>query len=141
MKVIAHLLGIGNSIIHKESEQEYSDAINSKFGNTESVDQNGVSMTQICHGEGGWKLIDTKETHGLENLALLGHRANAAFNNSLYLEKRAILAHWLLDDYGSKKTEDKQYKRKTDFEATIIGTGFSEEGGPLNLCKKFQKPP
>lgn len=133
MKVIAHLLGIGNSIIHKESEQEYSDAINSKFGNTESVDQNGVSMTQICHGEGGWKLIDTKETHGLENLALLGHRANAAFNNSLYLEKRAILAHWLLDDYGSKKTEDKQYKRKTDFEATIIGTGFSE------AMKEFEK--
>lgn len=133
MKVIAHLLGIGNSIIHKESEQEYSDAINSKFGNTESVDQNGVSMTQICHGEGGWKLIDTKETHGLENLALLGHRANAAFNNSLYLEKRAILAHWLLDDYGSKKTEDKQYKRKTDFEATIIGSGFSE------AMKEFEK--
>ena len=133
MKVIAHLLGIDNSIIHKESEQEYSKAINCKFGNTGSVNKNGVPMTQICLEEGGWKLIDTKETHGLENLALLGHRANAAFNNSLYLEKRAILAHWLMDDYGSKKTEDKQSRRKTDFEATIIGTGFSE------AMKEFEK--
>ena len=133
MKVIALLLGIGNSIIHKESEQEYCDAINCKFRNMESVGQNGMSMTQICYGEGGWKLIDTKEMHGLENLALLGHRANAAFNNSLYLEKRAILAHWLMDDYGSKKTEDKQCRIKTDFEATIIGAGFSA------AMKEFEK--
>lgn len=118
MKVIAHLLGIDK--VPEASEDGYSKAINDKFKSSGAVDQNGESVTQISDKkEDGWKLIDTKETHGLENLALLGHRANAAFNNSLYLEKRAILARWLMDDYGNKKTEDKQSKRKTDFDEAM----------------------
>jgi len=133
MKVIAHLLGIDK--VPEESEDGYSKAINDKFKSSGAVDQNGESVTQISDKkEDGWKLIDTKETHGIENLALLGHRANAAFNNSLYLEKRAILARWLMGDYGSMSTEGKQSGgEKTDFEATIKGTEFS------NVMEEFKK--
>jgi hypothetical protein len=39
-------------------------------------------------------LKDSKELHGIGNLALLGHKANASFNNSLFFEKRKILSRW-----------------------------------------------
>lgn len=39
-------------------------------------------------------LKDSKELHGIGNLALLGHKVNASFNNSLFFEKRKILSMW-----------------------------------------------
>ena len=44
--------------------------------------------TDLCHFK------DSKELHGIGNLALLGHKANASFNNSLFFEKRKILSKW-----------------------------------------------
>lgn len=41
-----------------------------------------------------WHFKDGKELHGIGNLALLGHKANASFNNSLFFEKRKILSMW-----------------------------------------------
>ena len=41
-----------------------------------------------------WHFKDSKELHGIGNLALLGHKANASFNNSLFFEKRKTLSRW-----------------------------------------------
>ena len=50
---------------------------------------------QIIKNDREWHLRDLEEeTHGLENLALLNCPNNAAFNNGLFMEKRALLAQW-----------------------------------------------
>jgi len=50
---------------------------------------------KIIKNDGEWHLRDLEEeTHGLENLALLNCPNNAAFNNGLFMEKRALLAQW-----------------------------------------------
>ena len=50
---------------------------------------------RIIKNDGEWHLRDLEEqTHGLENLALLNRPDNSAFNNGLFMEKRALLAQW-----------------------------------------------
>jgi hypothetical protein len=97
MKKIAKLLGLE---IDGADGAAYMKAINLKFETACEKDAKEDSATRIIEaGDKAWRLIDHKDTHGLENLALLGHRANSTFNNSLYLEKREILSHWLKGDY------------------------------------------
>lgn len=91
MKRIAKLLGI---TISDKDESECAQAINKRLAEGGEKDAEGEFIPRLEGKDGAWKLIDNKDTHGLENLALLGHRANSTFNNSLYLEKRAILSDW-----------------------------------------------
>lgn len=96
VRMIALLLGL--KLEGKKTDELVLD-INKEFQNGGVIDSEGNSVPRIeptpdsaC--DAGWKLIDEKDIHGIENLALLGHKANATFNNSLFLEKRAILAQW-----------------------------------------------
>ncbi len=91
MERIAKLLGI--KTLGKD-EREYAEAVNKRLAEGGEKDADGEFIPRLEGKDGAWKLVDNKDTHGLENLALLGHRANSTFNNSLYLEKRAILSDW-----------------------------------------------
>ena len=123
---IAKFLGLGQT----GDKQKLVEEINKKFEEAGKKDWEGKSSPRIETQGNQCKLVDNKETHGLGNLALLGHRANATFNNSLYLEKRGILSMWLQGDRKGLENSDSGFD-KVEFvpSATIMAffKQFSQE--------------
>ena len=61
----------------------------------EKFKKQNAPLLEIIKRDGEWFLNDSEEvTHGLENLALLNCSNNSAFNNGLFMEKKALLAQW-----------------------------------------------
>ena len=54
----------------------------------------------------------TFDTKAIRNLALLGHKANASFNNSLFFEKRETLSRW---EKGERENLEKSGFDKVEF--------------------------
>jgi antitoxin component of RelBE/YafQ-DinJ toxin-antitoxin module len=118
-------------------------ALNERFRSFEGQRQWGIGSLQIrTEGEGQnveWHFLDGKNLNTIGNLALLGHRANSSFNNSLFSEKREILVQWqereLRNDNRDKGIDegDNEVKRFKD-------SGFDKvEFVPTATIKAFFK--
>lgn len=125
-------------LTQKQTDQDKVIALNERFRSFEGQRQWGIGSLQIdsvrTEGENvEWHFSDGKNLHTIGNLALLGHRANSSFNNSLFSEKREILVQWQEREVRNDNRDKGKVKRFTD-------SGFDKvEFVPMATIKAFFK--
>ena len=134
-------------LTQKCTTQEKVKALNERFRSFERQRQWGVGSLKIVsdgtkgNGQNGeWHFLDGKNLHAIGNLALLGHKANSRFNNSLFCEKREILVQWQKSELGNDNREKKSIDDGDNEAKKFKDSGFDKvEFVPTATIKAFFK--